>query len=186
MIWEQSMQSTILSVLLSQTSTVDVPALLRYTYLSTAIRDTHASLHKACCCLGGRRHTNTRRLLFLQTDSSLCRHVNLKLRCVPVNKLTHISLRDSLRDEVRSRVNGPADVVVGAEGEDLGPAAGPHTPAVLWVHRLPQTHDRSVDVSHLDSFNRLSIFLLPGGEQKEFRLCKYENKNQNSAIFDIW
>lgn len=54
------MQSTILSLLLSQTSTVAVPTLLRYTYLSTAIRDTHASLHEDHCCLEN-THTSKHR-----------------------------------------------------------------------------------------------------------------------------
>lgn len=40
---------------------------------------------------------------------------------------------NSLEDEVRPRVNGLADVVVGGEGEDLGAAAGPHRPAVQRV-----------------------------------------------------
>lgn len=61
-IWAQSIQSTILSLLLSQTSTVVVLALLRYTYLSTTIRYTHASLPSDRCWLKGvRAHTNTQR-----------------------------------------------------------------------------------------------------------------------------
>lgn len=59
-IWAQSIRSTILSLLLSQTSTVVVLALLRYTYLSTTIRYTHASLPSDRCWLEGvRAHTNT-------------------------------------------------------------------------------------------------------------------------------
>lgn len=72
------------------------------------------------------------------------------------------SLRDmdSLEDEVWSRVDALADAVVGREGEDLGPAAGPHRPAVQRMQRLAQTHDRRVDVSHSESFNRLPVLLL--------------------------
>ena len=54
------MQSTILSLLLSQTSTVGVPDLLRYTNLSTTIRDTQASpLSDLCWLQGTHRHTQT-------------------------------------------------------------------------------------------------------------------------------
>lgn len=37
---------------------------------------------------------------------------------------------DSLEDEVWSRISALADIVVCSEGEDLGPAASPHRPAV--------------------------------------------------------
>lgn len=73
----------------------------------------------------------------------LCLHrrdVNFKLRLhLNPNKMQNLWREnrsisrhdmDSLEDEVRSGVDGPADVVVGSEGEDPGPAAGPHTPVV--------------------------------------------------------
>ncbi len=74
---------------------------------------------------------------------------------------------NSLEDEVWPRVDGLADVIVGREGEDLGPAAGPHRPAVQRMHRLAQKHDRRVDVSHSESFNRLPVLLLGGREEEE-------------------
>ena len=74
---------------------------------------------------------------------------------------------DSLEDEVGSRVDGLGDVVVGRKGEDLGPAAGPHGPAVKRVHRLAQTHDGCVDVAHSESFDRLAVLLLEREEYEE-------------------
>lgn len=74
---------------------------------------------------------------------------------------------DSLEDEVWSCVSALADIIVCSEGEDLGPAAGPHRPAVQWMQRLAQTHDGRVDVSHIESLNRLPILLLEGREENE-------------------
>lgn len=50
---------------------------------------------------------------------------------------------------------------------DLGPAAGPHRPAVQRMHRLAQTHDRRADVSHSDTFNWLPVLLLERQEEEE-------------------
>lgn len=68
MIWAQSMQSTILSFLLSHTSTVDIPTLLRYTNLSTAKRDTQASLPNDRC-LGQTAQTQHQLLTCTQEDT---------------------------------------------------------------------------------------------------------------------
>lgn len=35
------------------------------------------------------------------------------------------------------------------------------------MHQLAQTHDGRVDVSHRESFNRLPVLLLEGGEGEE-------------------
>lgn len=71
---------------------------------------------------------------------------------------------DSLQRGARPGVHGLAQVVVSREGQDLGPTAGPHTPAVLPVQRLAQTHDRRVDLPHHDGFHRLPVLLLRGEE----------------------
>lgn len=78
--------------------------------------------------------------------------------------------RDSLKRGARPRIHGPGEVVVSGEGQDLGPAAGPHTPAVLPVQRLAQTHDRRVELPHRDGFNRLPVLLLwRGGRNVTFQ-----------------
>ena len=70
---------------------------------------------------------------------------------------------DSLEDGDRPGVDALADLVVGREGQDPRPAAGPDGPAFQRMHRLAQAHDRRVDVSHGDGLHRLAVFLLEGG-----------------------
>lgn len=72
MIWAQSMQSTILSLLLSHTSTVGVPALLRYTCLSTTIWDTQVSPPNGRRCLD--THRFTKLYCYTKTAASLAFH----------------------------------------------------------------------------------------------------------------
>lgn len=93
---------------------------------------------------------------------------------------------DSLEDEVWSRVNSLADTVVSREGDELGPTAGPHGPAVLWMCRLAQTHDRSVDVSYVDSFNRLPILLLEGEKQDEDRTTAIKHRKKKDTQRKHW
>lgn len=72
---------------------------------------------------------------------------------------------DSLEDDVWSGVDGPAHVVVGGEGQDLGAAAGPHARGVQRVQRLAQAHDGRVDVAHGQRLYRLPVGPLRGGEK---------------------
>lgn len=78
-------------------------------------------------------------------------------------------LTDSLKDEVGSGVEAPADFVVGGEREDPRPAAGPHTPAVQRIHRLTQTHERRAAAAHGERLHRLPALLLQGGTRREGR-----------------
>lgn len=109
------------------------------------------------------QHTSTPHVLFPNNFSSTFNN-ELLLISQPVT--------DSLENEVWSCVDGLAHIVVGGKRVDLGPAAGPHRPAVQRMHRLAQTHDRRADVSHSESFNRLPILLLEREEEEE-----HENPN---------